>query len=44
MTDALVAPLTILGGAAAVCEGDVCELPQQRDALIVNSRLDDNQI
>ena len=39
------APLTLLGDpAAAVCDGDFCEIPAHHEQSIVNRRLDDDRI
>ena len=45
MTDAATSPLTIVGDPnAAVCEGDVCEIPAHPEHAIVNRRLDSDEI
>jgi hypothetical protein len=45
MTDPVSTPLTLLGdSAAAVCEGDFCEIPEHHEQAIVNRRLDDDLI
>jgi hypothetical protein len=45
MTDPITSPLTLIGDpAAAVCDGDTCEIPDHHEQAIVNRRLDDDQI
>jgi hypothetical protein len=45
MTDPITSPLTMIGdGAAPVCDGDFCEIPDHHEQSIVNRRLDDNRI
>lgn len=38
------APLQMLGGAAAFCEGDFCEIPGASDQAIVNDMVDSDNI
>jgi hypothetical protein len=44
MTDTAALPLQMLGNAAVVCVGDVCEVPVQRDQAIVNELVDSGEI
>lgn len=45
MTDQTTSPLTMVGDAnAAVCVGDVCEIPDHHEQSIVNRRLDEDRI
>jgi hypothetical protein len=45
ITPPMTAPLTLLGDpAAAVCDGDFCEIPAHHEQSIVNRRLDDDRI
>lgn len=45
MTDATTGPLTMVGDpAAAVCEGDFCEIPDHHEQAIINKRLDEDTI
>ncbi|MEJ1231325.1 MAG: hypothetical protein WDM88_12880 [Galbitalea sp.] len=45
MTQPQAIPLTIVGDpAAAVCEGDFCEIPDHHEQSIVNRRLDADAI
>ncbi len=45
MTEPSTGPLTLLGdSAAAVCEGDFCEIPDHHEQAIVNARLDDDRV
>ena len=45
MTEPATSPLTLLGdSAAAVCEGDFCEIPDHHEQAIVNRRLDDDSV
>jgi hypothetical protein len=37
-------PLQMLGDAAVVCVGDVCEIPAQREQAIVNELVDSGEI
>jgi hypothetical protein len=42
MTD--TKPLVIIGDSAAVCEGDVCEIPEHHEQAIVNRAVDTGNV
>lgn len=44
MTDAPITPLQILGGPAAACDGDFCEIPEHHEQAIINRRIDSDNI